>query len=302
MRNILTEILEKEIPSEDTILDVGVGLQPPTMELPNERTGCDIYLPYLKLTPNVISKFQFDLRKGIPIKDLSFDTVVCLDVIEHLDDQYGDILIAEMERIARKRIILITPEGFVTQIHDAYKMGADYWQTHRAGYDRSFFEDKGFRIRMMTSKSVDHPSLFKAIVAVKELDAPRPRKRSQVSIIIPTYNRIKYLKEAILSAMMQTVQPKEIIVVHDGGTRSEEIRDLCIRYNLTYLWKENGGTASALNYGIKHMKGKWFKWLSDDDYLEKDCLELLLKKAEETQGKIICSNNVQTMEIYMVNQ
>jgi len=37
MRNILTEILEKEIPSEDTILDVGVGLQPPTMDLPNER-------------------------------------------------------------------------------------------------------------------------------------------------------------------------------------------------------------------------------------------------------------------------
>ncbi len=88
-----------------------------------------------------------------------------------------------------------------------------------------------------------------------------------VSIIIPLYNGSNYVEEAILSALAQDYENKEIIVVNDGSTDDGAGRDICLKYKdkITYLEKENGGCASALNYGIKAAKGEYISWLSHDD-------------------------------------
>lgn len=297
MRNILTDILEMQIPKGEKVLDIGAGAFSPLEEMDIERTGCDAYVPYLKKAVNLTHRIRLDARGNIPFKDNSFDCVVCLDVIEHIEDRYGKHLIEEMERVSRNSVILLTPEGFTFQDRDNWGMGGDYWQTHRAGYDRSFFEDLGFTVRMMYSTIPQGLRLTKAIIASKvQTKREVISEPSNVSIIIPAYNRVKYLKIAIESALNQTVKAKEIIVVDDGSNRGDQIKEICIEFGVSYLRKENGGTASALNYGIKNMKGEWFKWLSDDDYLEPNCLELLLKKAFETKGKIIYS------EYFRVNQ
>ena len=89
-----------------------------------------------------------------------------------------------------------------------------------------------------------------------------------ISIVIPTYNAEKYLAETIISCLDQTYQDYEIIIVNDGST--DETEKIINRFQSNYnkvrsIYKANGGTASALNAGIKSMKGDWFKWLSADD-------------------------------------
>ena len=78
-----------------------------------------------------------------------------------------------------------------------------------------------------------------------------------VSIVIPVYNGANYVSEAIESALKQTYKNIEIIVVNDGSTDNTE--KIVKKYGdkIRYFYKENGGVASALNLGIKNMKGEY---------------------------------------------
>lgn len=88
-----------------------------------------------------------------------------------------------------------------------------------------------------------------------------------VSIVIPVYNGANYMREAIDSALAQTYKNIEIIVVNDGSTDNGETERIALSYGdkIRYFKKENGGCASALNFGISQMCGEWFSWLSHDD-------------------------------------
>ena len=88
-----------------------------------------------------------------------------------------------------------------------------------------------------------------------------------VSIIIPVFNGSNYLAEAIESALNQTYKNKEIIVINDGSSDGNKTREVAMSYSsrIKYFEKENGGVASAFNYGINKMKGEYFSWLSHDD-------------------------------------
>ena len=93
----------------------------------------------------------------------------------------------------------------------------------------------------------------------------------KVSIIIPVYNGSNYLKEAIDSALSQTYENIEVIVVNDGSNDNGATDQIAQGYGdkIRYLCKENGGVSSALNLGIREMTGEYFSWLSHDDKYEK---------------------------------
>ena len=95
-----------------------------------------------------------------------------------------------------------------------------------------------------------------------------------ISIIIPVFNCEKYLGYAIESAIDQTYEDKEIIVVDDGSTDSS--LNIALEYDVKTISKPNGGTGSALNAGISAAKGNWIKWLSADDILYIDALDLMM--------------------------
>lgn len=88
-----------------------------------------------------------------------------------------------------------------------------------------------------------------------------------VSIVIPVYNGSNYLREAIDSALSQTYENIEIIVVNDGSNDNGATDSIALSYGdkIRYIKKENGGVSSALNAGIKAMNGIFFSWLSHDD-------------------------------------
>lgn len=91
--------------------------------------------------------------------------------------------------------------------------------------------------------------------------------RPLVSVVIPVYNGSSYLAESIESALNQTYKNIEILVVNDGSNDNGETEKIALLYGdkIRYFSKENGGVSSALNLGIKNMKGEWFSWLSHDD-------------------------------------
>src|SRR5574338_1422711 len=100
----------------------------------------------------------------------------------------------------------------------------------------------------------------------------------RVSIVIPVYNASNYIDECIQSALDQTYEDVEIIAV-DDGSKDDSLQKLR-KYSdkIKILTKENGGTPTALNAGIKIMSGEWFKWLSADDLLEKNTIEVLINE------------------------
>jgi len=86
-----------------------------------------------------------------------------------------------------------------------------------------------------------------------------------VSIVIPVYNGSNYLREAIDSALAQTYNNLEILVINDGSKDNTEEIAKSYGNKIRYFAKENGGISTALNFGIKQMKGEYFSWLSHDD-------------------------------------
>lgn len=99
--------------------------------------------------------------------------------------------------------------------------------------------------------------------------------RPKVTIVIPAYNAANYLAEAVESAINQTYENIEIIVVNDGSNDNGATADVAKKYrnSIRYIEKGNGGSSSALNCGILNMTGEWFSWLSHDDLYCPDKVE-----------------------------
>lgn len=101
-----------------------------------------------------------------------------------------------------------------------------------------------------------------------------------ISVIIPTYNRVNNVGNAINSALAQTYPNIEIIVVDDGSTDNTE--DLIKNFpQVQYVKKPNGGQASARNMGLKHSKGQYIASLDSDDIWHPNFLSTLASKIEE---------------------
>ena len=100
-----------------------------------------------------------------------------------------------------------------------------------------------------------------------------------VSVIIPTYNRPDFLKEAILSVVNQTYKNIEIIVVDDGTPNEinfsviNSFNDKRIRY---VKINNSGGPCKPRNEGIKQCIGEFIKFIYDYDIWEDEKLEILL--------------------------
>jgi len=104
---------------------------------------------------------------------------------------------------------------------------------------------------------------------------------TKVSIIIPVYNCEKYIKQCIDSCLLQTYDNIEIIVI-DDGSKDSSLRIACQYDKVKVFHKENGGTASALNLGISKASGEWIKWVSADDVLTNDAVQILVDNALRT--------------------
>lgn len=104
----------------------------------------------------------------------------------------------------------------------------------------------------------------------------------KVSIVIPVYNGSNYMREAINSALNQTYQNIEVIVVNDGSSDNTEEIALSYGNKIRYYSKENGGVSTALNLGIQKMTGDYFCFLPHDDVFALDKIEKQIRVIKES--------------------
>ncbi len=100
---------------------------------------------------------------------------------------------------------------------------------------------------------------------------------SIVSVIIPTYNREEFIRDAIESVLSQGYKDLEIIVVDDGSTDDTKLAvdGYVQRYSekIFYFYQKNAGPASARNLGVRHARGEYIAFLDSDDLWTPDSLE-----------------------------
>ncbi len=102
-----------------------------------------------------------------------------------------------------------------------------------------------------------------------------------VSIVMPTYNQGRYLRESLDSILSQTYPYWELVVVNDGSTdETAQILDQYRDPRIRVIEKENGGTGSALNMGFFDTTGDLETWWASDNVMFPECLFKLVQYLE----------------------
>ncbi len=112
----------------------------------------------------------------------------------------------------------------------------------------------------------------------------------EISIIIPVYNVEKYIAQMLDSVKNQTFRNFEVVIVNDGSPdNSQDIIDGFCEEDDRFVSfiKENGGVASARNYGLSKARGRFVVFYDPDDYIPKDALEKMYKTAAANDAEIV---------------
>ena len=121
-----------------------------------------------------------------------------------------------------------------------------------------------------------------------------------ISFAIPSYNSQEYMSHAIESILVGG-EDVEIIIVNDGS--SDDTSKIAPEYEEKYptiikaVDKENGGHGDAVNSGLTHATGKYFKVVDSDDWVDAEALRKILEflkklESEDEEVDMLISNYV----------
>ncbi len=119
----------------------------------------------------------------------------------------------------------------------------------------------------------------------------------KVSVIIPAYNTEVYIAKAIQSALDQTLDDIEVIMVDDGSTdKTVEVAKGFTDQRLKVIVNpQNLGVSAARNRALKAAQGEWIAVLDADDWYDPERLEKLVLLAEKTNVDMIAD------DLYLIN-
>lgn len=152
----------------------GIGL-----ELSNLNTqsivAVDIAPQYLEQIKNrnphatTVQSDALEYLKEQP--DNAFDVISIIDGIEHMDKQTGLELIPHLKRVAKKEVLLFTPQGhgddgyLKNEPHNAWGIeGADHFQTHKSGWTALELKDLGFEMLDKADDISQHGEPYTALM------------------------------------------------------------------------------------------------------------------------------------------
>lgn len=156
----------------------------------------------------------------------------------------------------------------------AQKMGMPYWYllSHTHDYNRP--------IVLVSKKQLSHrPSKPGSVLPLNEINRPYSgtQKLPLVSVVLPTYNHLKFLPQAVQSVLAQTFHNFELIIVNDGSTDgTKEYLDTLNNPRIRVIHQENKRLPGALNTGFQAAQGELLTWVSSDNYCSPVFLEALV--------------------------
>lgn len=112
-------------------------------------------------------------------------------------------------------------------------------------------------------------------------------KKFLISVIVPTYNRTKYICTALESILSQTYPNYEIIVVDDGSEK--ETQRVLEKYagKIKYIYQKHAGLSAALNTGLKNSNGELIGFLDDDDLWSNTLFEKVCQVFTDSDADIV---------------
>ncbi len=120
--------------------------------------------------------------------------------------------------------------------------------------------------------------------------------RPLVSVVIPAHNSSRFIREAVESALRQTHPAIEVMVVDDGSVDRVDWIVQLDPQRVTYLWKPNGGPASARNAGVRLAHGAYVAFLDADDAWESGKLERQLAALARRPEAVLVYGAVRRMD------
>jgi predicted SAM-dependent methyltransferase len=132
----------------NSILDIGCGISNKAKHLEAKiKVGVDIYRPYLEKADGYDVYLNVDANNINKIfMPKSFDVVLLMDIVEHLYKFESTMLIRNAEAIARKAVIIETPDGEIKQNIDIWGLGGHEWQTHRCYWTYDELINNGYTV------------------------------------------------------------------------------------------------------------------------------------------------------------
>ncbi len=117
----------------------------------------------------------------------------------------------------------------------------------------------------------------------------------QVSVIVTCYNHEKYIRQCLTSIFKQTYSAIRLLVIDDGSTDAsaaiiQEVLGRSPFSDTVFLQQANAGVCAVRNRGLDKAEGDFVLFVDSDDYLPADYVQILVAKADETNGDIIYGN------------
>lgn len=118
-------------------------------------------------------------------------------------------------------------------------------------------------------------------------------KAPLLTIVVPVYNVEKYLVECVESIIRQDYLMIEVLLIDDGST--DLSGKLCDEFakkdiRIKSYHKQNGGLASARNFGIERANGDWIGFVDSDDWIYDDMFSEMMNCAIKENADIVCCN------------
>lgn len=121
---------------------------------------------------------------------------------------------------------------------------------------------------------------------------------SFISIIIPLYNKEKYIINTLNSIKNQTYKNYEIIIIDDGSTDNSikiinNYSKINPNINFKIIRQSNNGVSSARNKGIKNAIGEYIFFIDGDDIIDKNCLKKLVENIQKNNvDMVVCGYKI----------
>lgn len=141
----LVYCLKRELTSCDSVLDLGCGYASPIKHCEvKHKVGVDISKTDLleSMSKRIHDRYFLEDIRNIRFKKKSFDVVILIDVIEHLEKEEAIQLLSEAEKWSRKKVIVSTPNGFLPQAAEIINP----FQLHRSGWNIDELEKRGYKV------------------------------------------------------------------------------------------------------------------------------------------------------------
>jgi glycosyltransferase involved in cell wall biosynthesis len=115
-------------------------------------------------------------------------------------------------------------------------------------------------------------------------------------VIIPAYNGVAYIAQAIESVLAQTYSDWELIVVDDGS--QDRTAEVVRAYgnDVRYVYQENQDVAAARNRGVREARGVWIAFLDQDDFFLPEKLALQVAAAGQNPRAAIVHGGWQIVD------